>query len=114
MRHIPTPAENWLWQQLRRKQRLDFKFRRQHAIERFIVDFYCPAAWLVVEVDGPVHQYTYEEDMIRQAYLESLGLRVLRFTNEQVMKQLEGVIVVIEEALRTPPPAPPHDWGGEK
>lgn len=106
MRHISTPAENRLWQQLRRKQRLGFKFRRQHAMERFIVDFYCPAARLVVEVDGPVHQYTYEEDLIRQAYLENLGLRVLRFPNEQVMKELEGVVAVIEEALGDPSPGP--------
>jgi len=81
MRREPTPAERRLWRQLRRKKRLGFKFRRQHAIERFTVDFYCPAAWLVMEVDGPVHQYTDDEDMIRQDYLESLGLKVIRFTN---------------------------------
>jgi very-short-patch-repair endonuclease len=98
MRQEPTQAERRLWQQLKRKQ-LGAKFRRQHAIERFIVDFYCAEARLVIEVDGMVHDYTGEHDMIRQEYLESLGLRVLRFTNEDVMKRLEGVLHMIREAL---------------
>jgi very-short-patch-repair endonuclease len=100
MRQEPTRSERRLWQQVRRKQRLGYKFRRQHAIERFIVDFYCPEARLVVEVDGPVHQYTHEEDMVRQEFLQSLGLRVLRFTDDEVMNSLEGVIHQIDEALR--------------
>jgi very-short-patch-repair endonuclease len=82
MRREPTPAEQKLWQKLRHKQLLGFKFRRQHVIDRFIVDFYCGEGRLVVEVDGGVHQYTEEEDAIRQEFLESLGLRVVRFRNE--------------------------------
>nr|MBC7245341.1 DUF559 domain-containing protein [Chloroflexota bacterium] len=94
-----------LWQHLRRKQLLGYKFRRQHAIERFIVDFYCRDAGLVIEVDGPVHQYTAEEDAIRQEFLESIGLRVLRFTNEQVMTDIEGVLGTIARALQEAQPA---------
>jgi very-short-patch-repair endonuclease len=100
MRKSPTPAENQLWQHLRGKQLLGYKFRRQHAIERFIVDFYCHKARLIVEIDGPIHQYTPEEDAIRQEFLESLGFRVLRFTNEQVMTNIDGVLEKIAEALR--------------
>mgnify|MGYP001770978009 FL=1 len=60
MRREPTPAEDKLWQKLRHKQILGYKFRRQHTIDRFIVDFYCGEARLVVEVDGEVHDYTQE------------------------------------------------------
>jgi len=98
MRKEPTEAENRLWQALR-KNRLGVKFRRQHPIERFIVDFYCAAEGLVIEVDGEIHQYTFEEDIIRQEYLESLGLRVLRFENDYVMSNLDGVVYVIKQVL---------------
>nr|WP_116970817.1 DUF559 domain-containing protein [Blastomonas sp. UPD001] len=92
MRREPTPAEEKLWQKLRHKQLLGFKFRRQHTIDRFIVDFYCGEARLVVEVDGEVHDYTQEEDAIRQDFLESLGLRVVRFRNEEVLNAIDGVV----------------------
>jgi very-short-patch-repair endonuclease len=68
MRHEPTSAEAFLWQHLRRKQ-LGVKFRRQHLIDRFIVDFYSHEAALVVEVDGPIHEYTSEEDALRQQFI---------------------------------------------
>ncbi|MEA3345370.1 MAG: type ISP restriction/modification enzyme [Chloroflexota bacterium] len=80
-------------------QLLGFKFRRQHAIDRFIVDFYCSKAHLVVEVEGPIHQYTEEEDAIRQEFLESLGFRVLRFTNDEVNNALDSVTERIAAAL---------------
>jgi len=99
MRSHPTPAEDKLWQRLRKRQVLGFKFRRQHPIDRFIVDFYCSKARLVVEVEGLVHQYTQEEDAIRQEFLESLGFRVLRFTNDQVNDDLDGVVKQITAAL---------------
>ncbi|MBD2516813.1 endonuclease domain-containing protein [Nostoc sp. FACHB-973] len=92
MRCEPTPAEKLLWQRLRHKQLLGFKFRRQQAIDRFIVDFYCHEARLVVEVDGEIHDYSKEEDGIRQDFLESLGLRVVRFRNEDVVERMEGVL----------------------
>jgi very-short-patch-repair endonuclease len=98
-RHEPTPAEQRLWKHLRNRQVGGVKFRRQVAIERFIVDFYAARAWLIVEVDGAYHQYTGEEDMIRQEFLESLGLRVVRVSNQDVMTNLEGVVTWIRENL---------------
>jgi len=100
MRRHPTPAEKMLWQHLRDKQLLGYKFRRQHTIGRFIVDFYCRDAGLVIEVDGPIHQYTAEEDAIRQEFLERQGLRVLRFTNDQVFTDLTSVLAAIGRALK--------------
>ncbi len=78
-RKQPTEAENLLWQHLHNYQVPGFKFRRQHCIGQFIVDFYCSKARLVIEVDGLIHHYQKEEDSLRQEYLESLGLKVLRF-----------------------------------
>jgi very-short-patch-repair endonuclease len=65
----------------------------------YIVDFYCVQARLVVEVDGPIHERTVEADQIRQEYLEQLGLRVLRFTNEQVLESLDDVWTSIKAHL---------------
>jgi primosomal protein N' len=101
-RDKPTPAENHLWQHLRRRQLGAFKFRRQHVIERFIVDFYSHEARLIVEVDGEYHQYTQEEDKIRQTFLEDLGFRVLRFTNQEVFEAVEYVLEKILEELQNP------------
>ena len=95
-RYEPTPAEDALWQQLRRNQ-IGAHFRRQHTIERFIVDFYCAAIKLVVEVDGGIHDYTQEEDAIRQEYLECRGLRVLRVSNDDVLNRMDDVIARIVE-----------------
>ncbi|MBC7258019.1 MAG: DUF559 domain-containing protein, partial [Chloroflexi bacterium] len=105
MRKNPTPAEEALWQRLREGQ-LGVKFRRQHCIDRFIVDFYAREPRLVVEVDGAIHETQEEHDAARQAVLESLGYRVLRFTNEQVLNDLERVIGEIHSAIRTLPPVP--------
>ena len=108
MRHEPTFAEDKLWQRLRRKA-LGVNFRRQHAIDRFIVDFYCPEARLVVEVDGTIHDYTQEEDAIRQEFIESLGMRVLRFTNAEVSQSMEGILARIGAELPELNPAPDND-----
>jgi very-short-patch-repair endonuclease len=99
MRHEPTDAEDRLWQALRRKSLDGWKFRRQHTIERFIVDFYCPKAHLVIEVDGEIHQYTVAEDAARTELLETLGMRVLRFSNSDVLNGFEGVLKSIRENL---------------
>ena len=104
MRRNPTPEEAAVWKRLRHRCLLGFRFRRQHAIDRFLVDFYCAEASLVVEIEGPVHQYTRQEDSVRQAFLESLGLRVLRFTNDEVNGGMEGVMERIAAALQFPSP----------
>jgi len=95
MRHQPTPAEDVLWQTLRNRQIRGLKFRRQHAIERFIVDFICVEKRLIIECDGEIHQYTQEEDAIRQQYLEAHGFFVMRFDNEDVLQRLPMVIKTI-------------------
>jgi len=105
MRKEPTEAEELLWQRLRNHQLSGFKFRRQHSIERFIVDFYCSEAGLVIEIDGPIHQYQKEEDFIRQAYIESQGFRLLRFSNDDVLNKLDTVIQQIINALPHPHPS---------
>jgi len=97
MRKHPTQAEDALWQRLRKRQVKGFRFRRQHAIGPYIADFYCFEASLVIEVDGGIHdepsQAEYDEE--RQQYLESLDLRVLRFTNAQVINNADAVVEVI-------------------
>ena len=102
MRHEPTAAELALWQRLRARAILNCKFRRQHSIDRFIVDFLCMEAALIIEVDGEIHQYTADEDAIRQEFLESLGFRVLRFSNEQVLQEMSEVLAQIQENLSSP------------
>src|SRR5690349_2542855 len=90
MRANPTPAENHLWRRIRNQQVLGYKFRRQHTIDRFIVDFYCTEARLVIEVDGSIHEEQQEADQLRTEFLESLGLRVLRFTNAEVLQYADA------------------------
>src|SRR5574341_318399 len=98
-RHKPTEAEDYLWQELRNRKVAGVKFRRQAVIERFIVDFYAARAGLVVEVDGSIHDYTPEEDAIRREFIESMGIRVLRFRNEEVVEDIESVLEKIGEAV---------------
>ena len=96
MRHEPTEAENLLWQRLRTHQLLDLKFKRQHPLDFFILDFYCPEIGLVIEVDGSVHQYSQEEDALRTEFLQARGLTVVRFTNQQVLAAMPQVLRDIE------------------
>ncbi len=106
MRHEPTPAENVLWQRLRDRQLCGHRFHRQHAIDRFIVDFVCLKMALVVEVDGEVHQKQIEADQERAQILTGLGYRVLRFTNDQVLQQTDQVLQQILKALSISEPKP--------
>jgi very-short-patch-repair endonuclease len=112
MRRNPTPAEEHLWQHLRRAQRHGVKFRRQHTIGQFVVDFYAHEAHLIVEVDGEIHERTQEYDALRTQVLESMGFRVLRFTNDEVFNQTVSVLKRIDEAL-TPIPRPLSPQAGK-
>ena len=100
MRHEPTPAEAALWQLLRGNQ-LNVKFRRQHSIDRYIVDFVCFSHKLIVELDGAGHlepdQADYDNG--RTAYLIESGYRVLRFTNEQALTLPRRVLATIKANL---------------
>ena len=94
LRNNMTDAEQLLWQRLRRKQILGLQFYRQKPILNFIVDFYCPAANLVIECDGGQH-YTaegLEADRARDQALAQLGLNVLRFDNRQILTKIDGVV----------------------
>jgi len=92
-----TDAERLLWSRVRRKQLNDRQFYRQKTIGNYIVDFYCPSAKLVVEVDGGQH-YTEDgkaKDKKRSQYLQDLGFTVLRFSNIDVLKNIDGVVARI-------------------
>jgi very-short-patch-repair endonuclease len=93
-----TPAEKILWQELR-ANKLGVHFRRQQVIAGFIVDFYCHKAGLVIEVDGGIHNKQKKEDAEREQVLIELGLRVVRFRNEEVMKNLSAVVGNIRELV---------------
>ena len=98
LRKEMTPAEKKLWQRLRASRLEGFHFRRQQVIARFIVDFYCHQAALVVELDGGVHLDQGDYDRERDNALASLGLQVMRFTNTEVHNNLEGVLFLILDA----------------
>ena len=100
MRQPQTIAEANLWRVLRNRQS-GFKFRRQHPIDRFIVDFYCAEARLLIEVDGESHlePNQVEYDKARTDYLEDLGYRVIRFTNDNVRYNIEMVTGEILAAI---------------
>jgi very-short-patch-repair endonuclease len=115
LRSNMTDAEQALWQRVRRKQIHGVQFYRQKPLLAFIVDFYCPAAKLVIELDGsqhyePAHQ---AKDRERDAALAGLGLRVLRFDNRQVLLEMEAVLGVIAGLVGSLiPPTPPFAKGG--
>ena len=77
-------------------------------IERFITDFCSLQVRLIIEVDGPIHQYQQEQDAIRQRCLEEAGITVLRFTNLEVFNNIDGVLAVIERAVSERLPSSPH------
>ena len=99
LRHEQTPTEAKLWDSLRDRQLDGCKFRRQHPIGRFIVDFCCPERQLVVEIDGPVHQEQTDHDEARTEALQALGYQVYRWTNEQVEQNLVEVLDALRRAL---------------
>ena len=96
LRNNLTPAEALLWSALRNKQLEGLRFRCQHPVGSFILDFYCPACKLAIEVDGDIHDRTAEYDNERSIKLAQYGYRVLRFSNEQVMNNLPQVLSEIK------------------
>ena len=99
LRERQTQAESLLWSVLRAKQLCGLKFRRQHPIPPFIADFACHDRHVIVEIDGGYHDYQYEDDMSRKKYLEDQGWMLIRFDNEDVLKDLEAVAVSIAQQL---------------
>lgn len=113
LRKEMTDAERMLWIKIKKKQLNNLQFYRQKIIGDYIVDFYCPRAKIVIEVDGGQH---YEEegikkDEIRDNYLKNLGFKVLRFTNLDVLKNIGGVMDEICRNCKIPPDPPLPKWG---
>ncbi|GJQ33875.1 MAG: hypothetical protein HBSAPP04_27140 [Ignavibacteriaceae bacterium] len=98
LRRDMTPAEKILWQEVRAKK-LGVRFRRQQVIQGFIVDFYCHKSALVVEVDGDVHDLQQEEDKRREKALNEMGLKIVRFRNDEVVRNLSAVVGRIRELI---------------
>ena len=94
-----TPAESKLWAYLRAHRMKDVHFRNQHAIGNYIVDFCAPRRKLIIELDGSQHLEQEEYDAERTIFLEAKGYRILRFWNNQVMNDIEGVLRMIDLAL---------------
>ena len=113
LRKEETDAERLLWYRLRNRQIANSKFRRQHVIDPYIVDFICLEHRLAVEVDGGQHAERIPEDSRRTEFLASKGFRVLRFWNNDVLTQTEGVLESIYSALVEDPSPQPSPQRGE-
>ena len=102
LRKNGTPAEAFLWKQLQKSQLNGKKFRRQHSIKNFIVDFYCPSEKLIVELDGEYHNEPgqVDYDMYRQEKIEELGFKILRFENKMVFDYLPSVLKEIVDNFK--------------
>ena len=120
LRHRMPKAEALIWSRLRRKQILGHRFRRQFSVGRFVVDFYAPGLRLAVEIDGDSHfkGNAPTRDPLRQKFIECLGIRVLRFTNLEVYRQLDDVCQAVMtaaqeacEATGAAPKSPPYEGG---
>ena len=114
LRRNMTAAERRIWQILRSQQMQGYKFRRQLPIGRYIVDFACHEARLIVEIDGGQHDRSSPQEAARSAFLQNEGYRLLRFWNNDVLANLDGVHAVIAEELAriTPTQTLPHRGGG--
>src|SRR5713226_9538170 len=104
LRKKQTSAESLLWQLVRDRRLLGFKFRRQHQFGDYLADFYCREACLVIECDGSVHDAheQWHHDQERDAYMISQGIRILRFTNDRILDDTESVLGEIVQFLPLP------------
>jgi len=100
LRENQTATEKIVWEYLRHKP-LGFRFRRQHPFDQFIVDFYCHSLKLIVEIDGGIHldKEVRQRDEIRQECLENAGMKVIRFTNEEILTNFSAVTLQMENLL---------------
>ena len=106
MRKTPTRSEQIFWGAVRNRRVAGVKFRRQQVIERFVVDFFAPEQRLVVEIDGGVHRAQQEHDALRERFLNDCGLRVLRFSADDVERKMPDVLETLLETLNSLIPAP--------
>jgi len=106
-----TDTERFLWRHLRAKQMEGYKFRRQEPIGKYIVDFVCQEARIIIEVDGGQHSVERGRDFKRDRWLKEHGYKVLRFWNNEVLTNINGVLEVIRNTIEHPPLAPPLKGG---
>jgi len=115
MRISPTEAERKLWWNLRHRLSSPSHFRRQVHLGHYIVDFASHGLKLIIEIDGGQHAAQTKQDAARTRFLENEGYRVLRFWNNEVLANIDGVLEVIQSAiLATPTPTPPHKGEGKE
>ena len=113
LRYNQTDAERRLWRHLRDRRLGGFKFRRQFSVAHYIVDFACPKARLVIEVDGGQHSSREVPDNERTEFLEQKGYRVVRYWNNDILLKTDDVLEAILLELRLPSPQPSHRKRGE-
>ncbi|PKB80162.1 MAG: hypothetical protein BZY88_09575 [SAR202 cluster bacterium Io17-Chloro-G9] len=118
LRKASPRAERIVWSQLGKSQVLGNKFRRQYSVGPYVIDFYCPALSLAVEIDGDSHFQQDSNDNSRQDYIETFGIRFLRFTNEEIYSNLDGVLETIRQVVQQGAPttstaqkSPPYEGG---
>lgn len=99
MRINLTPAEEVLWNELKEKKLNGFKFRNQHPIYRYIIDFYCHEKLLAIEIDGDIHKQRHDYDEYRNEFLKNIGIKTLRFSNERVLNNTKQVLEIITKEL---------------
>ncbi len=114
LRKRPTSAENLLWQKLRNRQLEGFKFRRRQPLGPYIVDFINFEKKIVIEVDGGQHTKSPAKDKKRDDWLNEEGFEVMRFWNNEVFENLDGIWQVIRDRLITPSPVPSHRGRGKR
>ena len=100
LRKKQTSTEIIMWNELRNRKLLNYKFRRQYSIEGYIVDFYCTELKLTVEIDGPIHENQIEEDIYRQKVIEKRGVKFIRFTNQEVENSLQDVLKNLKDLIK--------------
>lgn len=100
LRNNCTQSEEILWKYLQSSQLLWLKFRRQHSIWRYILDFYCPKLKLWIELDGEIHNDRQEYDTIRTEFLEVCSVMIIRFTNDQIEKDLVTTLDILQKYIK--------------
>ena len=117
LRNNSTLSEKLLWNYLKGKKIDGYDFDRQKPVDDFIIDFYCKKLKLAIEIDGSTHNFKINNDQVRQKKLEGLGIKFLRFTDKEVIKNVEGIAAYIRGWIQNstfndvsyPPPAPPKE-----
>ena len=108
LRRNQTDAERILWFRLRDRRLNGWKFRRQFPVDHYVVDFFCADAHLIIELDGGQHAVRTDADAQRTKVLEAMGYMVLRYWNNDVMQNIDGVLEDVYTALERRRPEPPH------